>query len=909
MNNSPQSLVSCPDQPQLMPINQLHVALESTDDGLTGVTAELRLTQFGRNELQVKQQTSMLMKFLGQFRNFFAILLIVGGCLALVANDLDPGQGNLYIAIALFGVVILNALFTFIQEYQSERIMESFQKMMPTRVKVRRDGGVVEIEAGELVPGDVITLLEGDRIPADGRLLASNQLKVDQSSLTGESEPVLLDKSEQHANVLESRNMVFSGSLAQSGEGEVLVCRTGMDTQIGKIVKLTKDVDSVETPIRKELKHFIKIISTIAMVLGTSFFIVSLIVGNGAIGSLIFAIGIIVANVPEGLLPTVTLALTMASKRMARKNALIKNLESVETLGSTTVICTDKTGTLTQNRISVNTIETLDRTYRFGSGVEHPGQELKYLRRVMQLCNNAQLTSDGYLGDATEAALRMCARDISDIEALDHFERVAEESFTSASKRMITVHRLPEDSGSDNRFEAYLKGAPEIVLTLCDKVWHDGKAQPLHDEQRQQLLDKLVALAGLGERCLGFAMRASENETCPEDGYVFLGISGMLDPPRPEVPDALKKCHAAGIKVFMLTGDHGVTAETIARKIGLMSDAGRVIQGDELATMDEASLASTLNHKELVFARISPEQKLQIVKALQALGEVVTVTGDGVNDAPALKNADMGVAMGIIGTDVAKEASNMILMDDNFATIVAAVEEGRTIFDNIKKFIAYILTSNVPEILPFIAFVLLGIPLPLTVVLILAIDLGTDILPALGLGAEKPETDVMNKPPRKRSERLLTRNLLTMSYGIVGMIQAAAGFFSYFVVLYTNGWQWGQTLESTDPVYRTAITAFFASIIICQIADVIICRTRRQSILTIGFLSNKLVLFGIASELVLLGLISYVPAFNTFFGTAPLDMWHLMLSVPFAIAILIGDEARRFFVRSGNPFVLRWLTW
>jgi len=393
------------------------------------------------------------------------------------------------------------------------------------------------------------------------------------------------------------------------------------------------------------------------------------------------------------------------------------------------------------------------------------------------------------------------------------------------------------------------------------------------------------------------------------DGFVFAGIAGMIDPPRPEVPAALKQCHAAGIRVFMLTGDFGVTARTIAEKIGLFTGAGRVIQGDELVSMDEATLSQALDAKELVFARISPAQKLQIVKALQAKDEVVTVTGDGVNDAPALKHADMGVAMGIMGTDVAKEASNMVLMDDNFATIVSAVEEGRTIFDNIKKFIAYILTSNIPEILPFIAFVLLGIPLPLTVILILAIDLGTDILPALGLGAEKPETDVMKKPPRKRNERLLTRNLLGMSYGIVGMIQAAAGFFSYFVVLYSNGWQWGQELTVTDPVYRTAITAFFASIIICQIADVIICRTRRQSLLTVGFFTNKLVLVGIATELVLLMLISYVPAFNTFFGTAPLEGWHLMLSVPFAIAILLGDELRRYFVRRDNPFVLKWLTW
>lgn len=905
MDDLAHTLPNCPDNPQLTPIDRLLYELKSSPEGISEIEAEQRLKKFGRNELQVKQEVSVLTRFLRQFRNFFAVLLIFGGCLALLADHLDPNQGNLYIAIALFGVVVLNALFTFIQEYQSERIMESFQKMLPTRVKVYRDGEMVEIDASGLVPGDIITLLEGDRIPADGRLLSSGELKVDQSSLTGESEPVLLDEHDCHDNILESRNMVFSGSLAQSGDARVVVCRTAMDTQIGKIVRLTKEADQVETPIRKELRHFIKIISTIAIVLGTLFFLVSLVIGKGAIGSLIFAIGIIVANVPEGLLPTVTLALTMASKRMAKKNALIKNLESVETLGSTTVICTDKTGTLTQNRISVHCIETLERSYRFGQGDEHPSAELKYLARVMRLCNNAKLTESGYLGDSTEAALLVCADSIGDIEDLSGFEQVAEKPFTSAGKHMITLCRLPDREG----FEAYLKGAPEIVLGMCDSVWKEGRIQPLSDAERASVTQNFIAMAERGERCLGLAMHTGKSETISDSGYIFLGIAGMLDPPRPEVPDALKKCHDAGIRVFMLTGDYGVTAKTIAQKIGLFTGQGGVIQGDELAAMDEQQLAKVLDNKELVFARISPLQKLQIVKALQAKGEVVTVTGDGVNDSPALKNADMGVAMGIMGTDVAKEASNMVLMDDNFATIVAAVEEGRTIFENIKKFIAYILTSNIPEILPFIAFVLLGIPLPLTVVLILAIDLGTDILPALGLGAEKPETDVMKKPPRKRSERLLTRNLLAMSYGIVGMIQAAAGFFSYFVVLYSNGWQWGQELANNDPVYRTAITAFFASIIICQIADVIICRTRRQSLFSVGLLSNKLVLLGIASELTLLMLISYVPAVNTFFGTAPLEPWHLLLSVPFAIAILIGDEIRRYFVRRENSFVLKWLTW
>jgi sodium/potassium-transporting ATPase subunit alpha len=880
--------------------------LESRREGLGQSEAQARLDRVGRNELQVTKDRSELVKFLLQFRNFFALLLIVGGALAITAEQLDPGQGNLYIAIALLAVVVLNAAFTYLQEHQSEKIMDSFRKMLPARITVIREGTAQEVEAWALVPGDVIVLNEGDRVPADGRLIEAKDLKIDNSSLTGESEPQTMDAGKSHDTLLESPNMVFSGSLVQQGEGRVVVAETGMRTQIGSIVALTKATEAVPTPIHRELEYFIKVISFIAITLGVSFFAISVMIGNGVIGSLIFAIGIIVANVPEGLLPTVTLSLTMASRRMAEKNALIKNLESVETLGSTTVICTDKTGTLTQNRLAVNEVVVGGHVY----GVDAPelgrDGDLPDLLAAMCICNNAYLTGEGFAGDATEGALLMFARGHVDVPALRKVEEIAEQPFNSTIKRMATV----TDAGDGKGPVAYLKGAPEVVLAMCSKVRLGGGDHALTPDRRDAVIDAYHRLAERGERGLGFAMRPAGRDGIPEEGYVFLGLTGMIDPPRPEVPQALAKCHSAGIRVIMLTGDFGLTARTIARQIGMIGETGRVVQGDELTAMDDAGLQAVLRDEpEILFARIAPAQKLRVVQALQAVGEIVTVTGDGVNDAPALKNADMGVAMGVGGTEVAKEASNMVLMDDNFATIVAAVEEGRTIFDNIKKFIAYILTSNIPEILPFIGYVLLDIPLPLTVILILAIDLGTDILPALGLGAEKPETDVMMRAPRPRGERLLSRNLLLMSYGIVGMLQAAAGFFSYFTILYAGGWEWGQDLASSDPLYRTAITGFFASIIICQVADVIICRTRTQSLFQVGLFTNRLVLVGIASELGLLALIAYVPMFNTFFGTAPLGWQELLLPVPFAVAILAGDELRRVFVRRGNRFVLKWLTW
>jgi sodium/potassium-transporting ATPase subunit alpha len=904
MNSQPQNVHQ--QDAHKIPLAELLKDLSSKETGLTAQEALQRLKTYGANVLEGKKKQPELIRFLMQFKNYFAVLLIIGGILAVIADKLDPGVGNQYIAYALFGVVLLNAAFTYMQERHTERIMESFSNMLPQMVSVIRDNHPTTIRADEVVPGDVILISEGDRICADARLIEHNQLKVDLSSLTGESEPQLRHLEATHENILESRNMVFSGSLIQSGVGKAVVYNTGMQTQLGHIVELTKETKETESPIHKELSRFTRIIGFIAITLGVLFFALSVAIGKGQIASLIFAIGIIVANVPEGLLPTVTLALSMASRRMANKNALIKSLESVETLGSTNVICTDKTGTLTQNRISISTIIINGKEFLASdqSVLQQPGS--KDLLDIMTLCNNAYIDSDGVKGDPTEGALLSYANELIDTPDPEARPRLSELPFDSSAKRMITVNPNRDQNGSI----ALLKGAPEAVTQKCSHYQKGDDKQNLTEDVAQALIADFKRLALRGERVLAFGYRHVDGkELTEETGFTFVGLVGMQDPPRTEVPDAIKRCRRAGIKIIMITGDYGLTAETIARQIGLITNNGTIVRGDELSAMNDEQLKIVLQEPEIVFARTSPNQKLRIVQTLQSLDLVVTVTGDGVNDAPALKNADMGVAMGIMGTDVAKEASDMVLMDDNFATIVSAIEEGRTIFDNIKKFIAYILTSNVPEILPFIGYVVLDIPLPLTVVLILAIDLGTDIVPALGLGGEKPESDVMKRPPRARNERLLTRNLLFMSYGVVGMVQAAAGFFSYFVVLYHGGWQWGQKLATTDALYQTAVTAFFASIIICQVADVLICRTRRQSIFTVGLFSNHLVLIGIAAELVLLGLITYLPICNTFFNTAPLEVWQLALSIPFALLIVAGDEIRRLFVRRENRFVLKYLTW
>lgn len=878
--------------------DELFTRLKSSDAGLSQDEAIKRLTEYGANVLEDTGKESLLYKYLKQFWNFFSILLTVGSLLAFIAEWLSPGQGNLYIGIALLAVVILNSTFTFIQEFQAEKIMESFRQLIPPKARVLRNGEITEILASDIVAGDVILLEEGDKVPADGRLIEVNSLKVDNSPITGEAEPQLRSLECTHPNILECRNMVFSGTLVQTGNGKAIIFGTGANTQIGRLAILTKRTSSVETPLRKELNSFIKVISSIAIFLGISFFLVGSFVQDTFLLNLIFAIGIIVANVPEGLLPTVTLALSLASRRMAKKNALIKQLESVETLGSTTVICTDKTGTLTQNKMAVNSVFT-------GEGylnVKEKQRPSEPLIRVAGLCNNSRIIEEppGYKGDPTEGSLLVYANQFTDDEKLKHaYPRLQEYPFDSKKERMQVICSTPEGT-----MESYLKGAPEVVMNMCSQLLTVDGTLPLDGKSTEMIMDEHIAMAEAGERVLALAFRKVEDLQECENGFVFLGLVGAVDPPRPEAKEAIHKCHMAGIKVVMITGDHPITARSIAHQVGLCEDNEKleIIIGSELAELSTQELAERLKAPKIVFARTSPMQKLKIVQAFKAAGEIVTMTGDGVNDAPAMKTADMGVAMGS-GTDVAKEAADMVLLDDNFATIVNAVEEGRTVFDNIKKFIAYILTSNVPEILPFIAFVLLALPLPMNVQLILAIDLGTDILPALALAVERGEGDIMHRPPRSKDEKLLTRQVLFTSYGIKGPIEAAAGFFCYFAVLRDGGWSFGQALPFTDPLYMQAITAFFAAVIICQIANVFTSRTRRQSVLTRGFFGNRMVLLGIASELIILGLIIFNPLVNTVFNTAPISIKYILLAVPFAIALLLIDEIIKFGVRKNLEII------
>ena len=889
--------------PQRSTVAEILHRLASGPNGLSARDAAERLRHDGPNALPEARQPGALRQIARHLVHRFALLLWTGAALAAAGDIFRPGQGMLLIAGALVFVVLVNALFSFWQERRAERAMAAFRDMLAPTARVLREGVETEVDAAEIVVGDVIVLREGDGVSADARLVATTGLKVDNSSLTGESEPQLRTVAVSQAALLDGRNLVFSGTLVTAGTGRAAVYATGSATQIGRIARVTHETRRTESPLRRELRHFIRTISAIAVALGLSFFAIGAVVGNDLWTNLVFGIGIIVANVPEGLLPTVTLGLAIAGRKMARRNALLRSLESAETLGCTTVIGTDKTGTLTTNEMRVSDL-LLGARARDARAEPAASPPLTWSLRVMVLCNNATLVPDQAgvrsTGDPTDQALLLHAHAIAgdEVERLrSGCERSLEQPFESAARVMTTVNRIGGEPW------ALLKGAPEVVLARCTRSVEAESTDPLDPAARAEASARADALARQGRRVLALARKRLPVGIDPEEassggGYDFLGLVAMYDPPRPEVSQAIARCRAAGIRIIVISGDHPLTVEAIAREVGIASGAApRTTTGRDLADLSRAALRRLLAQDEVLFARTSPLDKLRIVEALQEMGHVVAVTGDGVNDAPALKRADIGIAMGRSGTEVARAAADMVLMDDDFSTIVAAVEEGRVLYGNIRRFVGYVLTSNVPEILPYVAFVLFGIPLPLPVLLILAIDLGTDMVPAIGLATEAAEVDVMHQPPRPRGQRLLSGSLLPRSYGLWGWLESTAGFAAYFLVLSAGGWSPGQSLAAADPLYGQAIAAFFGSIVLCQVANVMVWRTTHQSVLAKGLLLNRTVLAGIAIELAIVAFIVYAPAGHDLFGTQSLRpvFWLAPILVGLAmlgVAELIKASAR-----------------
>ncbi|OHX36073.1 ATPase [Methylomonas sp. LWB] len=873
-------------------------SLGSGPNGLADTTIEGRLREFGFNRLEETRKKSQWLLFAGEFLHFFALILWLAAGLAFFAESQQPGEGMATLGYAILGVIAINGCFSFWQRVQAEQAIAALRKLLPNQVKVVRDGALCRILADELVPGDLLVLQEGDNVPADCRLLETFNLRVNNSTITGESLPKGRDALPSAAEDLaQSRNILLAGTSVVAGEAKAVVFATGMHTEFGKIAHTLKTTIKGQSPLQRQIARLSRFVALLALLLGAAFFLIGQAIGLSFWENFMFAIGIIVANVPEGLLPTVTLALAMATQRMAKRNALIRNLPSVETLGSTTVICTDKTGTLTQNRMAVKQLFLDNRHCRPDElGRDSLRHHAEFLA-CAALCHDLKRVEGQHLlGDPMEVALVNLAHDQGMRVA---YPKIGEVPFDTDRKRMSTLHDTPAGK------RLYCKGALEMVLPLCSQIAVADQILPLDDAGRRTLQDALQTMADQGLRVLALAHRplADSVGADPEAAMIFSGLVGLEDPPRPEVADATTQCRIAGIKVIMVTGDHPHTAVAIARQIGLVqSDHPKVITGDRLKKLTPSQLQLALDAPEIVFARVGADQKMHIVEALQRKRQVVAVTGDGVNDAPALKKADIGIAMGLAGTDVAKEAADMILLDDNFASIVAAIEEGRAVFDNIRKFLTYILTSNVPEVIPYLAFVLFKIPLPLTILQILAVDLGTDMLPALGLGVEKPDAAAMRKPPRSSQESLIDWRLLARAYGFLGLLEAAAAMAAFFFVLNAAGWDYGASLPRHDPLYLRATTACLTAIIVMQIANVFLCKQRQRGLLATPLLDNRLILAGVAVEIALILAIVYTPWGNLLFGTAPLGHEVWLFTLPFALGLLICEELRKWLVRRFAPF-------
>jgi len=868
--------------------DEVFQSLVTSADGLSEEEAKRRLAEFGYNEIEDIKKKPLIFKFLSHLTHFLAILLWVAALFSFLSEYLHPGEGMLTLGLAIVGVIFINAIFAFIQEYRVEKALAAMKKLLPFYVKVLRNGKEAEISAREVVPGDVATLMEGDKVPADIRIIETNEIKVNNAPLTGESEPVGRTKEPFSGEIINSPNIAFAGTMVVSGSAKGVIFSTGMRTEFGRIAHLTSAVEAGLSPLQKEIVKATRVVATIAAAVGIFFFLLGFVIGRTFWENFIFAIGITVALIPEGMLPTVTLALAMGSQRLAKRKALIKNLASVETLGSVSVICTDKTGTLTQNKMEVKKVAGL-----YDDAPEKV--QVISLFHIALFCNNTKEVEGNLKGEPTEVALYKAA-----VDSIGHIEnkRLKEFPFDSDRKRMSIINSMRDTT------YVLAKGAPESILQISSYCFKGKDIVPFNTSMEEKSVELYHSLMDQGLRVLAFAYREVKsdeviaNKEEAERDMIFMGFIGLEDPPRPEVAEAIQKCREAGIRIIMITGDGSRTALAIAKEIGLIKGKATIVEGAEFLKMSEAELHSVLSNEEIIFSRMTPKHKLRVVNVLKEQGERVAVTGDGVNDAPALKKADIGIAMGISGTDVAKEASDMVLLDDNFATIVNAIEEGRTVYENIKKFITYIFASNIPEAVPYLAYILLRIPLPLTIMQILAIDLGTDMLPALALGSEKPTPGIMKQPPRKVKERLLNMPLISRAYLFLGPIEAIACMFGFFWILYGGGWTWGTMLPTNNILYIQATTACLTAIIITQIGNVFACRSSREPALSIGFFSNKLIFVGIIVELLLQLFIVYHPWGNKIFSTAPISLSVWLLLIPFMFLVFFAEELRKFLARS-----------
>nr|CDJ80854.1 ATPase and Haloacid dehalogenase hydrolase domain containing protein [Haemonchus contortus] len=959
----------------------------SSFQGLTADEAAERLKMYGPNKLTPPYKTPTWIKLLQNLFGGFNMLLWIASLASMVGYFMEKQEygeetkaDNLYLAITLATVVTITGLFSFYQEAKSGNIMSSFANMIPSMAHVIRDGRIIDVKVDDVVLGDIVEISGGDKVPADIRIFQARGLKVDNSSLTGESEPQTRSPEFTHNNPLESKNVAMFSTNVLEGSGRGVVILTADNTVVGRIAALTAQVTSGPSPIAKEIYHFIHVITFVALGVGVTFFVLSIIYGYTLIQALIYFMGIVVANVPEGIVATVTVCLTLTAVKMRRKHCLVKNLEAVETLGSTSTICSDKTGTLTQNRMTITHLwcdgkideaeQCLPNGKLRGKKMHRMEGTFKLLIRCAVLCSRSKFKNEDFsvplpkrevAGDASETAImKYCELLLGDggtKKMRDKKPKVAEIPFNSTNKYQVSIHQ------NGDRYLLVMKGAPEKILKVCSTLLIEGNEKNKDKSFEEDFVKAYEMLGGFGERVLGFCdlemdpekfpknfVFDTENPNFPLTNLRFLGLMSMIDPPRPGVPQAVQLCQSAGIKVVMVTGDHPITAKAIARQVHIISRKARVtelieddeqasehetfgkgrlhntkaiiVHGEQLKLLSGSTLREIVgNYQQVVFARTSPAQKLQIVEAYQLTNNVVGVTGDGVNDAPALRKADIGIAMGIAGTDVSKQAADMILLNDNFASIVTGVEEGRLIFDNLKKSIAYTLTSNIPEIAPFMCYVILGIPIPLSLVAILMIDLGTDLWPAISLAYEVPETDIMQRPPRNHEyDRLVNTRLVLFSYLQVGVFQMYAGFVTYFAIMMAHGWKplhllhqrelWDcETLNDLEDSYgqqwtyaaRKGLEAschsgYFFAVVALQWSDALISKTRKNSIVMQGT-ENQVLNTSLIFTTLMAMFITVTPYVKDVLKLNGIRLADAMISVYYAFVMFVYDECRRWYLR------------
>jgi Ca2+-transporting ATPase len=885
-------------------IENIFDELRTSPHGLSEDEAKKRLTKYGSNVLKETKKKTSFMMFLDQFRDFMILVLIAAAIISGIIGELSD-------TIAIVVIVILNAVIGFIQEYRAEKAMAALKKMAAPTATVIREGKPADISASELVPGDIVTLETGKIVPADMRLIEVAQLKVEEAALTGESIPVEKHIKSLHDEMLplgDRKNMVYKGTIISYGRGTGIVVATGMETELGRIATMLQEEKEVKTPLQKRLAGFGQKLAIAVLAICAIVFGIGIFRGEPPMLMLLTAISLAVAAIPEALPAVVTISLAIGAKKMVRQNALIRKLPAVETLGSVTYICSDKTGTLTLNKMTVEQIyvdgavvksEKLKVKSEETEKLLSLNSQLLTFFRALALSNDAAVDKDGkVIGDPTETALYMAARDagFNKDELIKNFSRVAEIPFDSERKCMTTVHKgaLSMEHGAliNSEFISFTKGAIEVLLEKSTHILTSEGLRKVDMDIIRKINDKMAAD---GLRVLGIAMRKWEElpvgispETVETD-LTFLGLVGMMDPPREEVKEAVSLCKTAGIKPVMITGDHPLTAKAVARRLGILKDDSKaIITGKKLSELSMEEFEERVE-KIKVYARVAPEQKLKIIKALQDKGQFVAMTGDGVNDAPALKRADIGVAMGITGTDVAKEASHMILLDNNFATIVKAVKEGRKIYDNIRKFVKYLLTTNSGEIWTLFLAPLVGLPIPLLPIHILWINLMTDGLPALALSVEPAEDNIMSRPPRHPKESIFAYGLGTHALWV--------GFLMAGVVLFVQAW----SLKTGHAHWQTMV---FTVLCLTQLGHVLAIRSEKESLFKIGLFSNKPLLGAVILTFALQMTTIYVSFLNPIFKTVPLTFNELMFTLTLSSIIFFAVEIEKLWKRKRGTYFI-----